>query len=282
MMKKLCVVLLCFMFVLCPAPEVRGYFAEDSFSLNWMSPQPVPEKKSTSLTQLKYQVRRGDTIWGIARKFHLDEQTIRKANGLGEKSIIYPGQVLVLPCGKMATHRLAPGETLWSLARRYNVDVVHLMVWNQISDPTKLRAGETIIIPVTGSPSGRSSRKEENLSWPLKGMITSFYGPRGSEFHHGIDIAAKVGERIRAADSGVVVFIGSYPIYGKTIIIDHGAGTKTLYAHLHGFAVHKGDFVKRGEVIGYAGNSGRSTGPHLHFEVRKNNRAVDPLLYLKG
>ncbi len=279
-MKKLLAIFLSFMFIFYPAFEVKGYFAEDSFSQNWICPQSVLEQEPTPPAQLKYQVQSGDTIWGIAQNFHLDVELIKEANGLGEESIIYPGQVLVLPCREFTIHRLAPGETLWSLARRYNVDLVHLMTRNQISDPTKISAGETIIIPVAGLPSGRSSRKEESLSWPLKGAITSSYGLRGSEFHHGIDIAAEVGENIRAADSGVVVFTGSSPIYGETVIIDHGAGIKTLYAHLQGFAVEEGDFVERGEVIGYVGNSGRSTGPHLHFEVRKNDQAVDPLPYL--
>ncbi len=118
------------------------------------------------------------------------------------------------------------------------------------------------------------------------GRISDYYGRRRDPFtgkirmHHGMDFTGPVGTDIYATGDGVVVKaeFSAYG-YGKEVVIDHGYGYKTIYAHLHQINVDKGDKVSRGEVIGTLGNTGRSTGPHLHYEVRKNNRPVDPFNY---
>ena len=133
-----------------------------------------------------------------------------------------------------------------------------------------------------------SPAPQARLAWPLNEshVITSGYGARDGhgpkgDFHRGIDISAPRGTRVLAAASGVVSGVGDANGYGHCILIDHGNGTVTLYAHLLDFAVRRGDRVVAGDCIGRVGKSGNATGYHLHFEVRQGNHTVDPRLYLR-
>jgi murein DD-endopeptidase MepM/ murein hydrolase activator NlpD len=124
--------------------------------------------------------------------------------------------------------------------------------------------------------------------WPIEGQITSPFGLRehpvsgDSEFHSGVDIAAEPGRPVRATGEGIVSFSGWSGASGNLVVIEHGAGFSTLYAHNKMVAVKAGQRVKRGEIIGYVGSTGNSTGPHVHYEVWLNGRAVNPDTYLKG
>ncbi|MXV90898.1 MAG: peptidoglycan DD-metalloendopeptidase family protein [Acidimicrobiia bacterium] len=118
------------------------------------------------------------------------------------------------------------------------------------------------------------------VRWPLVDRVTSEYGPRWGRMHEGIDIAGTHGAPIHSAESGRVDYAGWIRGYGNTIIVDHGGGMSTLYAHMHGFAVAAGQTVSIGQVVGYVGNSGFSQGPHLHFEVRIDGAPVNPRTYL--
>lgn len=118
------------------------------------------------------------------------------------------------------------------------------------------------------------------LIWPLDGPITSGYGYRWGSLHEGIDIAVPIGTPIRAAAAGTVIIAAYTGGYGNYTCIDHGGGLSTCYGHQSGYAVSVGDSVGQGDIIGYSGNTGHSTGPHLHFEVRINGASTDPLGYL--
>jgi len=124
----------------------------------------------------------------------------------------------------------------------------------------------------------------DGLRWPVSQSyrITSPFGPRGKGFHHGIDIGCPLGAPALAAGVGEVVWTGEAPVYGNLVVVHHGSGTVTMYAHLDAFAVTGGDAVVSGQPIGICGTTGRSTGPHLHFEVRYNGRAWDPLRFLSN
>lgn len=128
--------------------------------------------------------------------------------------------------------------------------------------------------------------KQENLLastpsiWPTRGFVTSGFGFRRRRMHEGIDIANRIGTRINASADGVVIFTGIKGGYGKFLIIDHGYGISTCYGHLYSINVKEGKRVKRGERIGAIGNTGRSTGPHLHYEVRINDVPVNPVNYI--
>jgi len=120
----------------------------------------------------------------------------------------------------------------------------------------------------------------QGFIWPARGRLSSGFGWRRLRHHDGIDIAAPYGASITAARDGTVVFAGWYYAYGKTVIVSHGNGLQTIYGHASRVLVQRGDQVKKGELIAHVGSTGRSTGPHLHFEVRINGRAVNPMKYL--
>jgi murein DD-endopeptidase MepM/ murein hydrolase activator NlpD len=128
-------------------------------------------------------------------------------------------------------------------------------------------------------------QKYAALTWPVRGKVSSGYGLRGTglrkRMHNGIDIPVPQGTPIQAALAGVVAEAREYNGYGQTVILDHGNGTKTLYAHCSGFAVKQGEQVEQGQVIAYAGNTGRATTSHLHFGVMIEGSFQDPRALLK-
>jgi biotin carboxyl carrier protein len=218
-----------------------------------------------------------------------------------------PGAAAAGPSGVRIS--LQPGMTLYSLARAYQVPLQTIMTANGILDPTMIRAGTEIYIPSPGgaappapAPSraprtgGKTAQAPEqrpdaagdrspalmSIAWPLDGLITGGFGLRGRHHHHdGIDIDGTRGEEVRAVAAGVVVRAGSEGKYGKTVVIDHGDGVSTLYAHASRLLVRAGDAVEKGEAIAEVGATGNAHGTHLHFEVRKDGRPVDPLPYLE-
>lgn len=123
-------------------------------------------------------------------------------------------------------------------------------------------------------------RSPLSVAWPLAPVLSSPFGPRGARFHPGIDLAASPGTPVRAARAGTVVYADWGGSYGRLVIVAHTRGVETYYAHLRRFAVTPGEWVARGEIIGRVGASGRSTGPHLHFEIRVHDAVVDPLPHL--
>jgi murein DD-endopeptidase MepM/ murein hydrolase activator NlpD len=125
-----------------------------------------------------------------------------------------------------------------------------------------------------GSPSSAG------FSWPVQGVLTSRFGPRWGRMHEGIDVSASTGTPIAAAAGGTVIVAGPQGGYGNLVVVDHGGGLSTAYAHQSRIATSVGQAVGRGSILGYVGSTGNSTGPHLHFEVRVNGGAVDPLGYL--
>ena len=133
-----------------------------------------------------------------------------------------------------------------------------------------------------GSQVSNGPVSDAGLIWPIHGVVTSEYGPRWGGFHPGIDIAASYGTPIEASKSGVVVYAGYDGGYGNYVCIDHGGGLSTCYAHQSQIAVSDGESVGQGQVIGYEGSTGDSTGPHVHFEVRINGATQNPRDYLSG
>lgn len=173
-------------------------------------------------------------------------------------------------------HVLAEGETLYRLSRMYDTTIEELIEINGIIDHTDIPAGTRLKVPGVVISSG--------LMWPVPGKISSGYGKRGRRFHWGIDIPAPRGTPIRAASDGLVLAsadrVKGYSGYGRIVIIEHGRGIRTLYAHNSKNHVKAGTCIKAGEVLGRVGATGRATGNHLHFEVRKDGRPVNPLNYL--
>jgi len=174
-------------------------------------------------------------------------------------------------------HVLEEGQTLYRVSKIYNTTVNDLIEVNGIEDHTDIAVGTRLRIPgtvVSGS----------GLRWPVPGKISSHFGMRWGRPHEGIDIPAPRGTPIRAAANGLIVAssgnLKGYSGYGRIIIIDHGKGISTMYAHNSKNRVNSGSCIKSGEIIGEVGATGNATGNHLHFEVRKNGRPVNPLNYL--
>ena len=174
----------------------------------------------------------------------------------------------------------------------YFTDAAYTESFNQLSSlrSTALsgqlsRAFEMRLSPSSGD--GWLNMADAPSLWPVVGPITSSFGEREDPFngegafHAGIDISTSFGQAVRATGDGVVLTAGLESGYGREIVVDHGHGIQTLYGHLSGFAVTSGQQVQRGQVIGYVGTSGRTTGPHLHYEVRIRNTPVNPHKYLR-
>jgi len=190
-------------------------------------------------------------------------------------------------------HVVRPGETLYHIAHAYHVSVQSLLDANHLSDSRDLRVGQSLSIPgaysyasLGGAQSGSNEmwnvpRASRQFAWPLwSGELTSGFGMRHGTMHDGVDIAAPVGTPVHAADSGVVAFVGKLNGYGNTVIIRHSDNYVTVYGHNSRVLVSEGTEVARGQNIAEGGTSGRTTGPNLHFEVRYDNRAYNPLSYL--
>lgn len=234
-----------------------------------------------------YRVQPGDNLWSIARRNGANLASLMSLNGLDENSILDIGEVIKIPSTNSTFHVVCAGETMWSIAAKYGLNVAAIESANRDKNPNCLKIGDRLTIPQRSSaqslPASGPSRGlsfSGLFSWPLTGMITSNFGWRKSGYHHGIDIASKQGTPIKAAANGVVTFAGWKNVYGNTVIIRHDDGKNTLYAHTQKILVKEKQRVKRGQVIARVGVSGRSTGPHLHFEIRIGEKCYNPLNYL--
>jgi murein DD-endopeptidase MepM/ murein hydrolase activator NlpD len=185
-----------------------------------------------------------------------------------------------------AYHEVAPGENLYRIGLRYGVPAAVIARANGIEDVTQLRVGQRLFIPGVRGGSEPAERRIARydgplrFSWPVKGRLTSRFGLRGNRPHEGIDLGAPHGTPIHAAEAGRVIHSGRFGAYGKVVILKHAGAYRSVYAHAQRLFVEKGDFVERGQKIAEVGATGRATGPHLHFEIRRGEVAHDPLAYL--
>lgn len=182
-------------------------------------------------------------------------------------------------------HEVAAGENLYRIGLRYGVPAREIARANGIHDVTQLRVGQLLLIPGwrgSASHGARLPRYDGPLrfAWPVQGRLTSRFGVRGRRPHEGIDLGAPHGTPIFAAEAGRVIHSGRFGAYGKVVILKHAGAYRSLYAHARRLYVEKGDFVERGQRIAEVGATGRATGPHLHFEIRRGEDPHDPLAYL--
>lgn len=221
--------------------------------------------------------------------------------GRGARLALCLGFGLALGCastpdfrdGAGVVHVLKPGENLYRLSRYYGVSVEAIARANAIDDVTRLKVGQQVWIPgakraaargslaVHGAGSADPGDGGIDLIWPVRGRLSSRFGWRNGRSHDGIDIPAKAGTPIVAAAAGRVIHSGrGLGDYGRVVILKHEGHYSTVYAHNRRNRVSKGDFVERGEVIGEVGSTGNASGSHVHFEVRRRRRPLDPLLFL--
>jgi len=226
-------------------------------------------------------VKQGETLWSIAHDHNVNIDTLIGANNIDNMNRIKPGDSLLILPVKGILYKIGPGQNIESIAENFNINSDLIRNANNISKNKKAEIGRLVLIPSVKPEFGYQDRLEKMLIAPANSRISSYYGMRWGRMHEGVDYAVNTGTSIKAAGAGRVVFSGWSNGYGKTIIIEHRKGLRTLYAHNSQLLVRTGEWVKRNEVICYSGNTGNSTGPHLHFEVQINSRAVNPLNYLR-
>ncbi len=245
---------------------------------------------------ISYEVQEGDTIKSIAAKFGVDEDTVRWQNSITGDRIKIGQTIEVLPVTGIA-HKVQKGDTVYSIAKKYDTEsqaIVDFPFNTFANDETfELAIGQLVIVPdgvkpseIITSPRIRQITPDAGtvvasgqFAWPTAGAISQ----RFAWYHKGLDVANRASPTVLAADSGRVIVAG-WPDnsgYGNRVIIDHGNGYKTLYAHLQKIYVVQGQTVARGSAIGQMGSTGRSTGIHLHFEVIQNGVHINPLNFLR-
>lgn len=241
-----------------------------------------------------YTVKGGETLASIAKKFDVSVDTIKWANDL-KSDLIKPYQVLKIPPVTGIVHKVASGETIYTIAKKYNTNAQNILnfPFNDFEDldTFSLMAGQTLYVPdgtiepekpayayqsISSIQAG--TRGSSNFIWPTSGSITQ----SPVWYHMALDIANSSSPPVLAADSGTVVYAGCLNWgYGCHVIVDHGNGYQTLYGHLSSYIPNAGDGVSQGSQIGVMGSTGRSTGAHLHFEIRSGGGLLNPLNFLK-
>lgn len=254
---------------------------------------------------LDYEVKSGETLSEIAEKFKISSDTIKWANDMSDKDTIKPGQTLkILPVSGVS-HTVVSGDTVASIAKKYDASEQGIVdfPFNDVPDDFKLTVGQKLIVPDGVPPEAKAPPKPKiqpqyvasgpntnsptfnapgggSFTWPTSFQMISTYF---AWWHPGIDMANRAAPAIAASDGGTVIVAGwpdNYG-YGNRVVIDHGNGYQTLYAHLSNIYVSSGQKVSRGQSIGQMGSTGRSTGTHLHFEIRYKGVAVNPLAILR-
>ncbi len=235
-----------------------------------------------------YRIQKGDNLWNIAKKVGLSIDTLLSINDLANAHLLKPGMEILIPNKDGVFYETKEGDTLEKIAKEFNVKPEDIINVNELTKDS-LELGKDLFIPKARLPLKERMNYLGRFIFPVRYYyrISSGFGWRRHpitgrrEFHRGIDIAAPIGTPVRAATYGKVIFAGWYKNYGKLIILKHSGGYTTRYGHLWKIRVKFGQRVREGQVIGYVGNTGLSTGPHLHFEVRRYGGAINPFAVLK-
>jgi len=255
------------------------------------------------LKYYQYQVQPGDTVSAIAARSGIDPKYIlwNNIDIISDEHVLTVGDILQIPAVEGILHAVRIGDTLSNIASQYEANVADIIAFpgNSLANPGDLKEGSIILVPggkmvdptaptlrptpppqvaaPAATPSA-STPADTGWLWPVNNSVTSYFGP---SHPLGIDIEAPYVPVV-ASRAGQVVFVGGDPCcsYGNYVIIRHDAEYETRYAHLSQFSVQMGQWVDAGQQIGVSGSTGRSTGPHLHFEIMDNGAVIDPLAKL--
>ena len=270
---------------------------DGALSVDSNSPFGKGIENNSSGEMTVYEVKSGDTISEIAALYDVSINTIKWENNITGQSIRVGQKLNILPVTGVK-HIIKKGDSLDKIAAKYDADVTDIMVFNDFSKTEGLKAGDILYIPngiikpaiIVEKPSSKKPGSSPSYApstiasgyylRPANGPTTSPYGSRRGGFHYGVDIGVSRGSTVLAAASGVIIETVGYCVegrsscggrYGNYIMIQHSNGTITRYAHLSRVSVSVGDTVSQGDPIAKSGNTGRSTGPHLHFQIEKAN-----------
>ena len=278
------------------------------------------KEKLEPLKVKAYVVAQGDSLWSIANSQNIELDTIVGSNNFSTSARLRPGAVLRIPNQDGIFYVMGKGETIEAVSKRYGVSMNKIRQVNPDVDVAALRAEYEIFLPgarpeglmeqhaqaktsdtkkaaaKTTKTAGKAEKPKgsevavrksgSGFRWPIMGRINSPFGWRQHpitkrrDFHTGIDIKANRNDPIKAAGGGKVLYSGWMGGYGKTLVVEHSNGQSTLYAHCSSLLAGKGAAVSQGQIVAKIGTTGRSTGPHLHFEVRNGNSPVNPIKYL--
>ena len=274
-----------------PLVAGEGDTANEEVITASVTPITIISEKPRDKT-LEYEVKKGDTIGTVAAQFAVTAETIQWKNDLANSATLKEGQKLkILPIPGVE-HKVESGDTIYSIAKTYRASAQAIIdfPFNDIGDNFQLSTGQTIIVP-DGAPPAKAKPAptqylaEKNVPtgpvtasgrflWPASGGISQYF----SWYHPALDISNLGGGPVSASDGGRVITAGwSSAGYGNHVVLDHGNGFTTLYAHLSSIGVGVGQSVYKGSKLGMMGSTGRSTGVHLHIEVRQNGAALNPL-----
>jgi len=250
--------------------------------------EPETISKSRVLLCNSHFVQSGDNISGLAISFGLNQDSIISVNKINNTRLLQIGKPLKIPNQDGVFHTVKKGENLSSLAQKYNISIETIKTVNELFSD-KITPETDLFIP--GAKLDWSKLQEINgdlFMRPAYGNITSFFGWRRDPFnrsrrqlHNGIDIKGSTGAPVRAAMAGRVSSVGYDNVFGNYVIISHNSGYRTLYGHMSVIRTRTGSYVAQGERIGDIGNTGQSTGSHLHFTVYKNGSAINPLALVR-
>jgi murein DD-endopeptidase MepM/ murein hydrolase activator NlpD len=286
-----------------------GYEPIGSWSMNFPSDdetessgiayREIPLNLTEAFTWTEYEVKQGDTITGIASKTSVTSGSIIAFNGITEAWNIRAGRTLKIPNMDGIPYTVEKNDSLYKIAEKMKVPQNAILDANNLASDT-IRPGEGLFIPgarMDANEFSRAFRRDTPIQnvvtrpmiFPVNGRITSAFGwredpvnPRPGEkrFHKALDISGKTGDPIGAAMKGTVLYLDNNPNLGNFVVLGHGE-YQTLYAHLSAYSVKVGQEVKQGQEIGKIGETGYTTGPHLHFEAFQNGNRINPLDLIK-
>ncbi len=248
-----------------------------------------------------YFIKKGDSLSEVAQKFNVSLSELIEYNRIENPHLISVGLEIKIP-PEEKIHVVKADDTLDKIADKHRISVKELLDNNPLlaSAPDSLYIGQELKIPTIRAEkpvyavnpkkqlvkiASRSKQQQfpiPAMAWPVTGKITSYFGPRWGSLHAGIDIWNEKESQavIRAARAGKVVKVEYDHGYGNHVVLDHGDGIETYYAHMSEITVNTGDWVSQGAKLGYMGSTGNSTGYHLHFEIRYQGRPINPFPYL--
>jgi LysM repeat protein len=220
-----------------------------------------------------YIVRKGDTLASIAKMFGVSTNTILWANNIKGNKVSEGDELVILPITGVK-HTVKKGDTIKSIAAKYKADLDDILAYNDLTINSTLTVGDIVLVPdgeITSTPVKTGTSATPSYSGYYIRPINGGKKTQGIHGHNGVDLANSIGTPVMASAAGKVIVSKSSGYnggYGTYVVISHGNGTQTLYGHLSRNDVSVGQTVSQGQVFGALGNTGKSTGPHLHFEVR--------------
>lgn len=244
-------------------------------------PASPPGHDEPALTGVVHVVRPGETVWRIARAYGMDPADLMETNGIDDPRSVPAGAELFVPGAREVVEvPPAPAPIPDPPPAALVTPTPASTTGSAATSTPPAPAPSPPARPDEAAPPTAGTRGGAPLAWPLRGVLYGRFGVREGRRHDGIDIAAPEGTPVGAAADGTVIFAGEQVGYGAIVILRHERGLVTVYTHNSSVLVREGERVKRGQPVARVGQTGKTSGPHLHFEVREGTRPKNPLLYL--